>query len=241
MARVTPRAIGFDLGDTLIEYEGIPLNWEAYYPQALTNLAAVQGFQLNSALLDQGCEILRRANTRLYPREYEITFATLLAELQECFGLYESTECDELACAHAFFEIFRQKLRCFPEVSDVLGTLRAQEIPTGIYTDVPYGMPASLVQNDLFSTGLDGAVDVFLTSTDTGFRKPTVKTLQTLAARLSCPPEKLLYVGNERKDIQVAKAVGCTAVLIDRAHQGYDWGQEYTISSLTELLSLSCG
>jgi hypothetical protein len=27
------KAFAFDLGDTLVEYEGVPLNWEEHYPE----------------------------------------------------------------------------------------------------------------------------------------------------------------------------------------------------------------
>ncbi|MGC4044064.1 MAG: HAD family hydrolase [Armatimonas sp.] len=234
---VAYRAIAFDLGDTLIEYEGIPLNWEAHYPEALTNLSAALDIQLNGEQLEQGCEVLRRANTRLYPREHEITFAALLTELLECLGMPGSSPYEESACTQAFFDVFRQKLRCFPEVPETLSTLRRRGVRLGIYTDVPYGMPTALIQADLLATGLEGAVDVLLTSYDTGLRKPTAGALQLLVGQLACHPAALIHVGNERKDIQVAKAVGCTSVLIDRAGQGHDWGQDYTISSLTQLCS----
>jgi hypothetical protein len=31
------KALAFDLGDTLVEYEGLPLSWEAHYPEALAS------------------------------------------------------------------------------------------------------------------------------------------------------------------------------------------------------------
>ncbi len=37
------KAIAFDLGDTLVEYEGMPLSWVEHYPEALRNLAAFWG------------------------------------------------------------------------------------------------------------------------------------------------------------------------------------------------------
>jgi len=32
--------VGFDLGETLIEYEGVPLDWQSEYPPALAAVAA---------------------------------------------------------------------------------------------------------------------------------------------------------------------------------------------------------
>jgi hypothetical protein len=38
-----PAAVGFDLGDTLCEYAGVPLSWEREYPAALASVAEAWG------------------------------------------------------------------------------------------------------------------------------------------------------------------------------------------------------
>jgi hypothetical protein len=49
--------------------------------------------------------------------------------------------------------------------------------------------------------------------------------------------KKVWDVGNERKDVDVALAFGCEAVLFDRAGAAPVWGQRRTIRSLQELLA----
>jgi putative hydrolase of the HAD superfamily len=230
---ISLKAVAFDLGDTLVEYEGIPLNWEVHYPAALANLASSLGLSVTPAQIHEACAVLRRYNTRLNPRETEVLFSTILREILTCFSV--SAAVDIPACAGAFFQIFRQRLRCFPEAQAVLANLQVQQIKVGIFTDVPYGMPQNLVLNDLHAAGLDNHFHVLLTSCDTGCRKPSPVTLQALATKLNCSAAEMIYVGNERKDIQAARAFGCYAILIDRHQSGATWGQDRTITSLSEL------
>lgn len=227
------KAIAFDLGDTLVEYEGLPLSWEQHYPEALAQLAAFFGTPPSEADLAHGCAVLRRYNTRLNPREHEVAFAAILSELRPDLGA--SAARNELAAATAFFRIFRQRLRCFADTKAALARLRGQGWRIGVFTDVPYGMPRELVLEDVMTTGLTPAFDVLLTSRDAGFRKPSAQTLRLLAEKLGCSAEEMAYVGNEKKDIDAARAFGCEAVLLDRPGLSPAWQQQRTIRSLAEL------
>jgi putative hydrolase of the HAD superfamily len=227
------RAFAFDLGDTLVEYEGFPLSWEPHYPDALRNLAAFLQVDVTDKALEKACAVLRRFNTRLQPRETEVSFSTILRDLVVCLG--RSDPVDELAGATAFFKIFRQRLRCFDDTRPALASLRQKRMKIGVFTDVPYGMPTALVREDLREAGLADAFDALLTSRDAGYRKPAATSLRALAAALQCGPTEMVYVGNERKDIEAARAFGCQSVLLVRSGDAPAWGQDRTIRSLTEL------
>lgn len=227
------KVVAFDLGDTLVEYEGVPLNWEAHYPEALANLASCFGVPLLAPQVDACCAVLRRYNTRINPRENEVSFAEILTELLRLLEV--DRDVDELGCATAFFRVFRQKLRCFPDTCEVLSALREKQWKIGVFTDVPYGMPRELVLEDVGATAVGHLFDALVTSRDIGFRKPAPATLERLAHVLSCDLKEMIYVGNEKKDVEVARACGCESVLIDRSKRGQDWGQDRTISVLSEL------
>ena len=137
------KALAFDLGDTLVEYEGLAPSWEAHYPEALARLAALLNVQPTPAALQASGSVLRRYNTRLTPRETEGSFAEILNELLRCFGVAQAP--DECHCPEAFFSVFRNTLRCFPDVIPLLQRVRAQAQKTGVFTDVPYGMPREFV------------------------------------------------------------------------------------------------
>ena len=223
----------FDLGDTLVEYEGLPLSWETHYPEALAALAATLGLKPDAARIDAACAVLRRHNTRLHPRVEEIGFAAILAEIAPGLGVPRAA--DVLACARAFFGVFRQRLRCFGDTLAALTALKQRGCRIGVFTDVPYGMPRELVEEDIRAAGLAGAFDLLVTSTDIGCRKPSPLTLQHLSRTMSCPPADMVHVGNEKKDVEVAQAFGCPAILLNRHGPAADWGQDRTISLLSEL------
>ncbi len=227
------KVIAFDLGDTLVEYEGVPLSWETHYPEALADLASIFESAPSRRHFERASAVLRRYNTRIHPREKEVSFSSILHELLLAFE-HEQTV-DELPSAAAFFRVFRQKLRCFPDTCPALSALRNRGIRIGVFTDVPYGMPRELFLEDVSRTELVGYADALVTSRDVGFRKPAPATLTFLAEALSCAPRDLVYVGNEKKDVEVARACGCLSVLIDRASHGLHWGQDRTIGLLSEL------
>jgi putative hydrolase of the HAD superfamily len=211
----------------------VPPSWEQNYRQALTLLAGHLGVTPHPGQLGRASAVLRSYNTRLHPREHEVPFAKILSELLPCFGV--AGPVDELASARAFFEVYRQKLRCFDDSRPALEGLRGREKKIGVFTDAPYGMPRELVLEDVQAAGLAGMFDLFLTSVDTGVRKPSPQALRRVAHDLGCKTFAMTYVGNEQKDIEAAKAAGCRAVLIDRNDQRPAWGQDRTIRSLLEL------
>jgi putative hydrolase of the HAD superfamily len=227
------KVVAFDLGDTLVEYEGLPLSWEAHYPDALKKLGAFLQVLPTAEQIAQACAVLRRFNTRLTPRMEEVPFAVMLAELLPCFGCDGAIE--ERDAAAAFFTVFRQRLRCFPDARATLVGLRDDGIKVAAFTDVPYGMPRELVLEDVRHTPLCDLFDVFLTSRDVGWRKPSPRTLKAVADQLGCGANAMTYVGNERKDIDAARAFGCRSILLDRQGSPKDWGQHRSIASLTEL------
>jgi len=228
-------AVGFDLGDTLVEYEGVPLSWEAHYRDALLALGRQHVQPISDDDLERGAAVLRRFNTRLTPRTHEVRFGEILAGVSD--ALQWAQHGDELAAARAFFEVFRRRLRPFPDAAPSLAGLRAAGIRVGLLTDVPYGMPRSLVLEDVAAAGLADAFDTILTSGDVGARKPASEPLAALATGLGATAETFVYVGNERKDIESGRAFGCRTILLDRANATPAWQQDFTIHSLTEIVA----
>jgi putative hydrolase of the HAD superfamily len=226
-------ALIFDLGDTLIEYEGLPLSWEEYYPAALKCLSRQCNHQANDQAVAEACQILKRYNTRLYPRVEEVRFEEIVSELIAALGCERPIS--DKAAAQAFFSFFRQRLRCFADAAVCLRKAKLAQQKVAVFTDVPYGMPHELVRQDVQAAGLEDLVDVLVTSTQAGFRKPDPRSLGFVLDRLGVAADSAVYVGNERKDIEVALAVGCESILIDRGGGCPKWGQHRTISSLLEL------
>jgi putative hydrolase of the HAD superfamily len=230
-------ALGFDLGETLVTYRDTPLSWTDLYGKALRSVAAAVGRELSEEAIRGAEAILARNNTRLHPRTREIPADVIFGEILASWSWPRSLLAD---VAGVFFGFFQQRLSVYPETLAVLRALKARSARIGVLTDVPYGMPRHLVERDLAEAGLREYVDVLLTSVDVGHRKPAPEGFRRLAETLGVAVEKLIYVGNERKDITGSKAAGARAVLIARrdGDASEEYGQDAAIRSLSELTEL---
>ncbi|MBA3881802.1 MAG: HAD family hydrolase [Chthoniobacterales bacterium] len=232
------RAIGFDLGDTLICYADTPLSWSSLYSEALSCVAAACEANPRAEDVHRAQEILASYNTRLTPRSHEVAASTVLGEILVAWRVDPDVQLH--AAIEAFFAFFQRRIAPSEVAVSVLSGLRARGMPIGILTDVPYGMPRRFVENDLSTAGITEFVDVLLTSHDVGMRKPDPAGYIALASQLGVPAEELLYVGNEEKDIAGAKAAGVqSALLMSNGTSCPVWGQTVTLASLDQLLAIS--
>lgn len=230
------RAIGFDLGDTLLSYRDTPMSWVALYPEALTAVAKSCQAQPTADQLDRAMEILTQHNTRVVPRTEEIPAEKIFYSILKAWALDPNQHID--AAIQAYFTFFQQRMSPYPETVSVLVTLRAKGFPTGILTDVPYGMPRMFVQRDIAGAGITDWFEVLLTSVEVGVRKPDPTGYLELAKRLNVEPSQMLYIGNEAKDVIGARRAGALSVFLDRDGSGANHGQEFTCSSLTDLFEI---
>jgi len=230
------RAIGFDLGDTLLFYRDTPMSWVTLYPDALAAVAKSCQIQPTPEQFARAKKILTQHNTRVVPRTREIPAETILGSVLEAWGLDPVKHSS--AAIEAFFSFFQQRLSAYPETASVLQTLRAHNIPTGILTDVAYGMPRAFVERDIAGAGIAGLFEILLTSVEVGFRKPELAGYHELAERLGVAPGEMLYVGNEAKDVIGARQAGAFSALLDRDGSGANHGQDFTLSTLTGLYEI---
>jgi putative hydrolase of the HAD superfamily len=239
VARACFAAVGFDLGETLVDYEGVPLDWEREYRAALAAFAASLGARLTARQQTACVAVLRSFNSRVTPRSVEVDGATVFGALLAAAGLeVEPLSASFDGAVDAFFSIFRGHARAVTGGRDVVGALLGLGVRVGVLTDVPYGMPRRLVVDDLRLAGLDGLAAVTITSVEAGYRKPAPQGFELLAATLGVPRAHMLYVGNERKDVEGANAAGISSVLLWRGPgPSPDWGQRFTIADLADLMA----
>jgi putative hydrolase of the HAD superfamily len=243
-----PLAVGFDLGDTLIEYEGVRLDWQHEYPAALAEIASACGRTPSEKQLAAAADVLLGANTRVTPRRHELDYREVFGGVVDALGLDVESELSGCACGRseliersvdAFFAVFRRKLHAMPGAADLLDRLGGLGLPVWVLTDVPYGMPRRLVLEDLEAAGLSRLAPVTTTSVEVGARKPGPRGFHVLAERLDAPPARIWFVGNEQRDIAGAKAAGMTAVLLWRSEEPAPaWGQDLLVTCLEDVGSI---
>jgi putative hydrolase of the HAD superfamily len=228
------QAIGFDLGETLIHYQGVSLNWQSLYQDALRHVAKSCAYQESKETLAQATAILSRYNTRLYPRTSEVSADQIFGEILRAWGISNRRSLNE--AKQAFFSFFQMNLIPYHDTLPLLQTLRAKGVKVGVLTDVPYGMDRVYAERDLQSFA--DYTDVFLTSVEVGYRKPALPGYLGLAKRLAVQPELMAFVGNEEKDIVGANHAGIFSILLDREQKNQSYGEQWRISSLAEIQTL---
>jgi putative hydrolase of the HAD superfamily len=227
------RGIGFDLGETLIFYRDTPLSWTSLYPNALRAVASACAHEITEQQLVSAKAILSRYNTRIAPRTTEVAAETIFTAVLQAWELEVAGNL--AAAVESFFSFFQQNMAAYSETVGVLTALHERGIPTGILTDVPYGMPRSFVERDIQRAGIAELFGVLLTSVEVGTRKPEPAGYRALANRLGVQPGAMMYVGNEPKDVIGARQAGAVAVLLDREKAGGDHGQQFTIETLADI------
>lgn len=227
------RAIGFDLGETLLFHGDTPLSWESLYPEALAAVAKACNASPTAEQFAAALHVLRQHNTRIVPRTHEVSADYILSSVLKAWWF--DTDEHLPAATGAFFDYFQQDVSAYPESASVLTELREGHFPMGILTDVPYGMPRAFVQRDLDRAGLANLFSVLLTSVEVGVRKPESAGYLALAARLGVEPHEMLYVGNEPKDVFGASRAGARSAFLDRTSSGAHHGQDFTISTLSDV------
>lgn len=226
------KAVSFDIGHTLVKYNN-PLSWQALYEPALRQVLIKCGFGVNAEYIQLASAILNQYNTRINPRETEVDSDTVFREIFDSWG--RSYRWIEIA-KEAFYGFFQVGAVCFDDSVPTLKALHANGIKIGVLTDVAYGMDNEFSLRDI--APLRAYIDAIFTSVDVGYRKPHMVGFFRLLRALDVSPSQMMYVGDEEKDISGANRLGIVSVLIDRTEKHPDFGQRFTISSLTEIAAL---
>jgi putative hydrolase of the HAD superfamily len=227
------KAVGFDYGNTLT-WSGMPLNWKDFYREALTASLVVTNSGTNPEKLAAGEKILFKYNTRVNERDWEVTSDTIFTGLFAAWGI---TDISLLKPAKdAFYSFFFTKTEVYPETESVLKELKKKNIKIGVLSNTAYGAEKEYLIGT--TPQINRYFDCCLASTEVGFRKPHTKGFLQMLQTLQVQAEDCLFVGDEPVDVIGANKAGMVSVLINRSGEKRDYGQKYTVNSLTEILKL---
>lgn len=228
------KAVVFDIGQTLVEYNK-PLNWSKLYRPALEYMAGKCGYEFTEEQYEYAIKVLTKYNTRVNPRDYEVSSAYIFSELLAAMNV--DMKVLEQVKLH-FYSYFRREAYVFPEVETVLKELTGRGILLGTLSDVAYGMDNEFALEDI--AAIKGYISYPFTSNDVGYRKPRAEGLELLADKMKVDISEIVFVGDEEKDMICAKNAGAYAVLINRDSTIKEFGRDREILSLVELLDIVC-
>lgn len=226
------KAIGFDIGGTLVNYNK-PLNWSASYEDAIKFMCKENNLEYNNNRFLQAKQVLEKYNTRVNPREIEISSNTIFGEI---FDLWKENKNKIFDSKKSFYLFFQREAFLYDDVFSILEYCKKNNIKTAVYTDVAYGMDDEFSLNDIKE--ISDFIDLKLTSCNVGYRKPNKKGFEKMIEKFSCKPQELIYVGDEKKDIDGINKIGGISILIDRENKGNELGQRYRIQSLNEIINI---
>lgn len=225
------KAVGFDVGHTLIKYNN-PLNWQRLYRPGLEQAAAAANITLSEDMVSAAIEVLLKYNTRVNYREWETTSDRIFKEILQKWEL----QADLSAVKSGFYSYFTADAEPYPETIETLDRLKRRGVKVGILTDVAYGMDNLFSLKDI--SMISDFIDIALTSVDVGYRKPNSAGYMKLIDSLGVLPGEMMYVGDEEKDIIGANKMGIISVLVNRNKEIKDFGQNFTLESLSEIFSV---
>ena len=226
------KAIGFDVGHTLIKYNN-PLNWQGLYRSGLEHAAAAANITLSEDMILAATDVLLKYNTRVNYREWETTADCIFNEILKRWGL----QTDLYTIKSGFYSFFKADAEPYPETIDTMKKLKQCGIKIGILTDVAYGMDNEFSLEDI--SVLSDFIDIAITSVDIGYRKPNSAGYLKLLESLESSPDEMIFIGDEEKDIIGARKLGIVSALINRSNEKKDYGQDYTLESLSDIFSIS--
>jgi haloacid dehalogenase superfamily, subfamily IA, variant 1 with third motif having Dx(3-4)D or Dx(3-4)E len=220
----------FDVGGTLMEYVGMPHSWVGYYCAAFEAVRRKLKIDLTDEDIEKSCEILAHYNPRVHYREVEYTPRYIFERVTEYWHCH--VELDLIL--KVFFEGFRLRATVYDETLATLRYLRETAFHMAALTDLPTAMPDECFKRDI-SSFID-ELDYYVSSLSCGFRKPNKAGLMQIAEHFKTTPNRMVFVGDEEKDIKTAQNAGVKSVLICRDKIVCKcFGQDYTIAALGEL------
>lgn len=226
------KAVIFDIGQTLVKYKN-PLNWSKLYRPAFQYVADQCGYHFSEEQYLHAGNVLTKYNTRINPREQEVSADQIFREIIDGIGVSEK---DIEQVKNHFFSYFRQDTSLYPEVEETLTKLVDRGIVIGTLSDVAYGMDNVYALEDI--AAIRKYIGYPFTSNDVGYRKPSTKGLEMLAVKIQIDISEMIFVGDEEKDIICANNAGAYSVLINRDNIEKSYGQKKAIQSLIELLGI---
>ena len=226
------KAIGFDIGGTLVNYNK-PLNWSASYEDAIKFMCKENNLQYSIERFNQAKQVFEKYNTRVNPREFEVSSDVIFGEI---FDIWKENKNKIFDSKKSFYLFFQREAFLYDDVFLILQFCKDNNIKTAVYTDVAYGMDDEFSLNDIKE--ISDYIDLKLTSCNVGYRKPNKKGFEKMINEISCKPNELIYVGDEKKDIDGINKIGGISILLDRENSGKEFGQNYKIKSLNEIINI---
>ena len=228
------KVIVFDLGGTLMEYVGMPPSWISYYEECFNTVNNNFSLNLSQIDIEKSIEILREYNPRYKPREIEYSPEFLFTEATN----HWKTNILLHDIISTFFSGMKLTTKIYDDTIPTINLLKSMDYQIAALTNLPSSMPDKIFKADI--PDILTILDLYVSSEVCGYRKPNKAGLEYIANHYKVSVNDLLFVGDEKLDIDTAKNVGCKSVLICRNGKVENFGQDVTICNLNDIFDFIC-
>jgi N-acetyl-D-muramate 6-phosphate phosphatase len=199
----------------------------------LLDTAPDMGGALNELRIEQGLEDLPEAMIRCHVSRGAAALVRL--------GFPHLTPAEQVSRVERFLVLYRNRLarmtQPFDEMLAVLNSLEERGLPWGIVTNKPTWLTEPLLRE----LGLSTRPRVVVCGDSLPERKPSPMPLLHAAGCMDLAPERCVYVGDDLRDMQAARAAGMLAIgarfgYIDAAANVEEWPADGWIASPLQLL-----
>jgi len=202
------KAIVFDLGGTLMEFSGMPFNWNDYYILGFEHVNQYFDLNLADCELRESAEILKSYNPRISKREIEIDPEVIFCDAIKNWRIKP----DISGIINIFFAGMQLKANIYDYTVGLLKKCKDSGFFVACLTDLPNAMP-----DDLFQTAIreiKEQLDLYVSSQSCGVRKPNKGGMCMIAHAFHIETSDILFVGDEEKDHRTAMNAGCEFIYI---------------------------
>jgi FMN phosphatase YigB (HAD superfamily) len=198
--RVRPRAVLFDLDDTLYDYAGPHRRAMAAVREKMQRLLSVQPQPFEDAFRRAREEVKRMLGDTASSHSRLLYFQRMI----ELLGL-SSQPAMALDLEQTYWRTLLMAAKLFPGAEDTLVELRAAGVQLGLVTD----LTAQIQFRKLVYFGIDRYFDAVVTSEEAGVDKVGLKPFELVAAKLGLGREDRVWmIGDAPCDV-----IGCRQVL----------------------------
>jgi HAD superfamily hydrolase (TIGR01509 family) len=224
---VIPRAVLFDLGNTLVRYYT-----SAEFPdilrRCLQECREALGLPEDSARNRDTYDRALLLNTE----RPDFAVRPLAERLEWLFGVTSD------ALVAAFLKPIFAVAKLDPQALNVLEELQRMGIKTAIVSNTPWGSPARAWRAELDRHGLLERVDVTVFCTDVGWRKPHAAPFELALSLLGVTAAEAIFVGDDpRWDVIGAKSAGLRSVLLSPSSRN-DAHEHLAIQDLRDVIAI---
>lgn len=201
-------------------------------------------FDLDGTLADTAPDLCGTANALLFEEHRpQLPFASLRPYtsrgvrglLGKAFGI-DDRHPDYARLADRFLEIYTDRLceetRLFDGIPQLLDDLEALHLKWGIVTNKRMRFTNPLVSY----LQLAPRTRCVVSGDTTAAAKPSPLPILHACELLGCPPQRSLYVGDDRRDIEAGRHAGCRTIAVSYGYLGDSgpldtWGADLIVDS----------